>query len=205
MLRAQDADEDRDVALAAARRDAELSLLVTMAAEGDRAALDRLIALIRLPVMRYCRARLGAVTGHQTAEDVAQEVLIAVCDSVRRFRPGEAAAMSFVYGIARNKVADAFRAAARDRTEPTDQVPDTIADALGPEASAVRTGDVEDLRALLEKLPVMLREVLVLRVAMQFSASETARTVGSTPGAVRVAQHRALAKLRTMVAERQAG
>jgi RNA polymerase sigma-70 factor, ECF subfamily len=205
VVRARDAEEDRDVALAAGRRDAELSLLVTMAAEGDRPALDRLIGLIRVPVVRYCRARLGAVNGHQTAEDVAQDVLVAVCDSVRRYRPGEAAAMSFVYGIARNKVADAYRAAARERAEPTDQVPDTIAEALGPEGSALRNGDLEELRALLEQLPVMLREVLVLRVAMQFSASETARTVGSTPGAVRVAQHRALAKLRTMVAERQAG
>jgi RNA polymerase sigma-70 factor (ECF subfamily) len=203
-LRAHDAD-DRDVAIAAARREAELSLLVTMAAEGDRMALDRLIELIRVPVVRYCRARLGAATGMQTAEDVAQDVLIAVCDSVRRYRPGESPAMSFVYGIARNKVADAFRAAGRERAEPTDRIPDSVADVLGPEASAIRSGDIEDLRALLEKLPTMLREVLVLRVAMQFSAIETARTVGSTPGAVRVAQHRALAKLRTMVAERHAG
>jgi RNA polymerase sigma-70 factor (ECF subfamily) len=45
--------------------------------------------------------------------------------------------------------------------------------------------------------------VLVLRVAMQFSAEETARAVGSTPGAVRVTQHRALTKLRTMMAQQQ--
>jgi RNA polymerase sigma-70 factor (ECF subfamily) len=165
-------------------------------------ALDRLIKQIRVPVVRYCRARLGAVTGHVTAEDVAQDVLVAVCDSVRRYRPGESAAMSFVYGIARNKVADAYRAVGRERAEPTDRIPDTIAEGLGPEASAVRAGEIDELRVLLERLPAMLREVLVLRVAMQFSAIETARTVGSTPGAVRVAQHRALAKLRTMVAER---
>jgi RNA polymerase sigma-70 factor (ECF subfamily) len=40
------------------------------------------------------------------------------------------------------------------------------------------------------------REILVLRVVVGLSAEETAIAVGSTPGAVRVAQHRALNKLR---------
>jgi RNA polymerase sigma-70 factor, ECF subfamily len=40
---------------------------------------------------------------------------------------------------------------------------------------------------------------LILRVVVGLSAEETAEAVGSSPGAVRVAQHRALARLRAEV------
>ena len=45
-------------------------------------------------------------------------------------------------------------------------------------------------------LPDKQREILILRIVVGMSAEETAEAVGSTPGAVRVAQHRALAKLK---------
>jgi RNA polymerase sigma-70 factor (ECF subfamily) len=43
------------------------------------------------------------------------------------------------------------------------------------------------------------REVLVLRVAVGVSAEEAAEAVGSTAGAVRVTQHRAMTRLRRLV------
>jgi RNA polymerase sigma-70 factor (ECF subfamily) len=49
-------------------------------------------------------------------------------------------------------------------------------------------------------LPDKQREIVVLRVVVGLSAEETADAVGSTPGAVRVAQHRALARLRKVLA-----
>ena len=52
------------------------------------------------------------------------------------------------------------------------------------------------MRALLGILPEKQREVLVLRLIVGMSAEETAQAIGSTAGAVRVAQHRALAKLK---------
>lgn len=184
-----------------ARREAELDTLAGMAAAGDKDALNRLLGLLRTPVVRYCRARMGEGIGLQTAEDVAQDVLFAVCGALNRYRPGETAAMAFVYGIARNKVVDAFRAAGRDRSEPTDTVPDDVSDGPGPEAAAVLGTEVGELRTMLEQLPAAHREVLVLRIALQFSAEETARAIGSTSGAVRVTQHRAMAKLRAMLAD----
>jgi RNA polymerase sigma-70 factor, ECF subfamily len=193
-------EEDRDEATRAARREAELDALAGMAAAGDKDALNDLLGLLRTPVVRYCRARMGEGIGLQTAEDVAQDVLLAVCGALGRYRPGETAAMAFVYGIARNKVVDAFRAAGRDHSEPTDVVPDAVSDGPGPETAAILGTEISELRTMLEQLPAAHREVLVLRIALQFSAEETARAVGSTSGAVRVTQHRAMSKLRAMVA-----
>jgi RNA polymerase sigma-70 factor (ECF subfamily) len=59
------------------------------------------------------------------------------------------------------------------------------------------------MASLLRVLPVRQREILVLRVVVGLSAEETAEAVGSTPGAVRVTQHRALARLRRALAAQE--
>jgi RNA polymerase sigma-70 factor (ECF subfamily) len=56
--------------------------------------------------------------------------------------------------------------------------------------------DAESIMTDLEALPPAQREILVLRIVLGLSAEETALRVGTTPGAVRVAQHRALSRLR---------
>jgi RNA polymerase sigma-70 factor, ECF subfamily len=58
---------------------------------------------------------------------------------------------------------------------------------------------------LLATLPEKQREIVILRVVVGLSAEETAEAVGSTPGAVRVAQHRALTKLKAELAGRRTG
>lgn len=52
---------------------------------------------------------------------------------------------------------------------------------------------------LLEAVSDKQREILHLRVVVGLSVEETAEAVGSTPGAVRVAQHRALNRLRDLL------
>ena len=54
---------------------------------------------------------------------------------------------------------------------------------------------------LLQVLPAKQREILVLRVAVGLSAEETGHVLGMSAGAVRVAQHRALARLRALAVE----
>jgi RNA polymerase sigma-70 factor, ECF subfamily len=190
----------------AARTETELDELALRASGGDRQALSELLDRIHGPVVWQCRARMnGRAIGQQTPEDIAQEVLIAVCGALGRFRPAETRWMAFVYGIVRNKVIDAYRAAGRDRSEPVEDVPDHVDDddRAGPEAAALRSADRALLHELLDQLPDLQREVLCLRVAMGYSAEETARMIGSTPGAVRVTQHRAMQKLRALIAKRQ--
>jgi RNA polymerase sigma-70 factor (ECF subfamily) len=195
---------DRADAARAAERDAELNRLAGLASGGDRAALELLLAHIRPVVVHYCRARIGAGTlGAQSAEDIAQDTLLAVCGALGRWRP-EKRVMAFVYGIASNKVVDAFRAAGRDRSAPTEDVPDEQDAGRGPEQAALHNSMATDLRTLLDELPTHHREILVLRIALGMSAVETAHAVGSTAGAVRVMQHRALSRLREL-ARRHSG
>jgi RNA polymerase sigma-70 factor (ECF subfamily) len=106
---------------------------------------------------------------------------------------------AFVFGIAAHKVADAHRAFSRDPSLLADVLPERADEAAGPEAAVMAISDAQAARALLDLLPPQQREVLVMRVAVGFSAEETGAALGMSPGAVRVAQHRALAKLRSHV------
>jgi RNA polymerase sigma-70 factor (ECF subfamily) len=200
------AGKEHDPGGETARREAELDLLAAAAAAGDRRSVGQLLELVRQPVLGYCRARMGSrAVGLQTAEDVAQEVLLALCGALPRYRSGEKPVMAFVFGIASNKVVDAFRVAGRDRSDPTDGMPDEPDTGPGPELRAVLGSQVDELRTLLEEIPANYREVLVLRVALHYSAEETARIMGSSAGAVRVMQHRAMTKLRKLIADRPVG
>ena len=108
---------------------------------------------------------------------------------------------AFVYGIAGHKVADAQRAGFRDRSDVTAALPERADEGPGPEAMAVAAAEATSAVALLDQLPPAHRELLLLRVVAGLSAEETGAALGMSPGAVRVAQHRALARLRALAAE----
>ena len=171
---------------------------VRAAVAGDRRAVASLLATVRPLVLRYCRARLGRYERSSTsADDVAQEVCLALLAALPTFKDHGRPFLAFVYGIAAHKVADAHRAALRNRAEPVPELPDTPEDErAGPEQSALRVELSQRMGELLRLLPDKQREILVLRVVVGLTAEQTAAAVAATPGAVRVAQHRALTRLR---------
>jgi RNA polymerase sigma-70 factor (ECF subfamily) len=175
----------------------DLPSMVGAAVGGDRNAVDRLLGYLRPLVVRYCRARVGyQERSFASADDVAQEACLAVITALHTYRDQGRPFLAFVYGITAHKVADAHRAVARNRAEPVAEVPDGPDAEAGPEQRAMRMEMSSRMAELLQVLPVKQREILVLRVVVGLSAEETAEAVGSTPGAVRVAQHRALGRLR---------
>ncbi|MGH3777357.1 MAG: sigma-70 family RNA polymerase sigma factor [Pseudonocardiaceae bacterium] len=179
----------------------DLNVLVGAAVDGDRAAVDSVLRWIRPLVLRYCRARVGSQEKtFASADDVAQEVCLAVFAALPSYRDQGRPFLAFVYGIAAHKVADAHRSSARNRAEPVPEIPDSPdLDDAGPEQRAMQGELAGRMDKLLDMLPDKQREILVLRVVVGLSAEETAEAVGSTPGAVRVAQHRALGKLRNVL------
>lgn len=181
-------------------RDGEIDAFVDRAVDGERAALESLLALVHPLVVRFCRARLSA--GHRslsTADDVAQEVCMAVMTALPTYRRDSRPFLAFVYGIAAHKVVDAHRAAARSRLHTVADLPETVSVERDPEQVAMDTSVARKVAELMTGLPIAQREILTLRVGVGLSAEETAEALGMTAGAVRVAQHRALAKLRKIL------
>jgi RNA polymerase sigma-70 factor (ECF subfamily) len=175
--------------------------LATLAIGGDSRATEDLIRAVHRLVHRYCRARLSRFPGvEHAADDVAQEVCIAVLSALPRYRDEGKPFEAFVYRVAANKVADVQRTAYRN-AQPLPDLPEVIDLSDGPETLAIRACDAREARTLLECLPETLRELVVLRVAVGMSAEETGRALGMSAGAVRVAQHRAVQRLRHLASD----
>jgi RNA polymerase sigma-70 factor (ECF subfamily) len=179
----------------------EIESLVDRAIDGDRAGLEQLLARVHPLIVRFCRARLSS--GHRslaTADDIAQEVCMAVMSALPTYRRDSRPFLAFVYGIAAHKVIDAHRAAARSPLHPVAEVPEAPTTERDPEETAMAVAAADSMTDLMDVLPGQQREILLLRVGVGLSAEETADALGMTAGAVRVAQHRALAKLRKVLA-----
>ena len=124
---------------------------------------------------------------------------MAVINALPGFRRDGRPFLAFVYAIASNKVVDAHRVAGRSRSIAVADVPETATSEPGPELHAVADAVRGTMDGMLGRLPRQQQEILRLRVTVGLSADETAEALGMTAGAVRVAQHRALAKLRGML------
>ncbi|WP_284743647.1 RNA polymerase sigma factor ShbA [Amycolatopsis sp. RTGN1] len=179
----------------------DLDPLVKDAGEGNPAAIHNLLQMIEPVVVRYCRARMGGRDlSYLSADDVAQEVCLAVLKALPDYQDRGGSFLYLVHAIAANKVADAYRAVARDRSEPVPELPERpLVAGNEPETHALHLDLGARLGRLLASLPRVQQEILTLRIAVGFSAQETAEALGISAGNVRVTQHRALTRLRGMI------
>lgn len=180
-----------------------IGALVLRAVEGDEQATHDLLAHVHPLALRYCRTRLSRLPGdaRHFVEDLAQEVCVAVLLALPRYKDTGRPFEAFVFAIAAHKVADLQRAAMRhpgSTAVPSDEMPERPDDSLGPEERALLSSDAEWAKKLMANLPENQRELLLLRIAVGLTAEETGQMLGMSPGAVRVAQHRALSRLRAL-------
>ncbi len=82
--------------------------------------------------------------------------------------------------------------------EPSRQ-PDGLPD---PEALAIERLEREELLQAFSKLTPAQREVLLLRFVAELSPAEVAKVLGTTPGAIKLLQHRAIRSLARLLAPR---
>jgi RNA polymerase sigma-70 factor (ECF subfamily) len=180
----------------------ELDPIVRAAGAGNPMATQDLLHLIGPVVVRYCRARMGGRDlSYLSADDVAQEVCLAVLKALPDYQDRGGSFLYLVHAIAANKVADAFRAVSRDRSEPVSELPERPLIENGPESHALHVDLGARLGKIVSKLPRLQQEILALRIAVGLSATETAEALGISAGNVRVTQHRALTRLRGMVTQ----
>jgi RNA polymerase sigma factor (sigma-70 family) len=122
------------------------------------------------------------------ADDVVQDAMLRALKYYASFRGDNARA--WLLAIVRNVALTRLRADARaPRSVPPDDVVfDEIASIdppdSGPEALAIRDQDERTMSALLDALPVELRECLVLREFEELSYKEIARVIDAPIGTV---------------------
>jgi RNA polymerase sigma-70 factor (ECF subfamily) len=164
---------------------------------GDEAAFACIFQDVQPALLRYLRV----ITAEP--EDVAGETWVQVVTGLRRFGGEEQDFRAWLFTIARNRAADAGRSRHRrpavplDMTEAAQQLT-TTADAADQALEAVST---QAAMELIKSLPREQAEIIMLRVVVGLDATDVAKIVGKTPGAVRVAAHRGLRRLAGQVAQ----
>jgi RNA polymerase sigma-70 factor, ECF subfamily len=177
--------------------------VVSAALVGDPAAVSELFGCLRPVLVRYCRARITAAAPHGGADDVAQDICVAILRGLPTFTSEPHTLMPWVYGIAAHKVVDHYHRGARDRTVPTENVPTQQDPSPGPEELAVRGEQRAVVQSLLARLNPVQREVVILRLFRGLSSAEVSAITGLSTTAVRATPPRAVHRLRRHVLPRR--
>jgi len=164
--------------------------VLTAASGGDPDAFAQLWRATHPLLLRYLR-----ITAGDAAEDIASETWLKVIKNLDSFSGDEQAFRAWLTVVGRNAARDHARAAGRRPESPSDELPPLREG--GPDAAdeALERLGTENALRLLATLPPATAEMVALRVIVGLEPAEVARIVGRTPGAVRVAVHRALASL----------
>ncbi len=157
--------------------DAVLNRLAVAAAEGSPYALELLLGLVtdyRLTAAAIARHVRDAVL----AEEVEQEVLIAVARSIHRYR-GDAKFTTWLWSLARNTAISELR-----RQRSNSSVDDEAGDRNQRRLSSL-VAERDMVREAVYSLPPVFRETVLLRDVERLSYSEIAERQGLAINTVR--------------------
>jgi RNA polymerase sigma-70 factor (ECF subfamily) len=168
----------------------DIAAAIEDARRGGRDGFTVLYRSYHHRLLRYLRA-----VEPRLADDLVGEIWVAVAQRVDGFEGDEGAFAAWLFVIARNRLADARRRAARRRTDPVATVPDRGVDPF--EDGVI---DRLDARAATELVAAVLSpvqaEVVLLRTLGDLPNTEIATMLGRDETWVRVTYHRALKRLR---------
>ena len=172
--------------------DLALRRVVQRAVQADPDAWERLYRRSYSRLFAYARRRL---TTDAAADDAVAETMLRAIARIATFTWQGAGFDAWLYGILRNVVLESLRQNGRATSEVL--VPDheehdttTMLEAL------VQRDRHDEVRTAFAQLSSDDQEILEMRVVAGLSAAGVAEATGSTAGAVRMAQSRALQRLR---------
>jgi RNA polymerase sigma-70 factor (ECF subfamily) len=168
-------------------QDVDIDALALRAAEGDKDALDQLLALIQPRVRRICGRML---LYPQDAEEACQDALMLVATRIHTFA-GRSKFTTWLHAVAANSARSTYRSLKRRSSElPSDELP-VSAD---PRTTSVIAGSRLDLLDALEVLGAthpLLVEALVLRDIQELDYNEIALLMDLPLGTVKSRIHQA--------------
>ena len=165
--------------------------LVRRAQAGDVDAWEALYRHAYPRLHAYARRRL---TTPGEAEDAVSETITRAFDRIESFRWRDGGFDAWLFVICRNIVYEANRRSGRALAE----VETANIEPL-PDERVVADEEAAGVRHAFGRLSPEEREVLELRIVGGLGAKEVGRMLGKRAGAVRMAQTRALSRLREMV------
>jgi len=177
----------------------ELDPLVRAARDGAPAAWRELYRLHNQRLTVWLRSlRLPDVAS--SAEDIAAEAWLTAAAKIHGFKGADDDFPGWLFTIARNHASNSRRTALRRRTDPV-SVQESPESTWGHATSDhTHVDDLDTTRRLLEHLTPREAEVVACIDIVGLDVASTAAALGMRATAVRVARHRALGRLRRVLA-----
>lgn len=163
---------------------------------GDQGAFEALYGRYRSVVFSFL-ARLAGDA--RAGEDLLQETFLRVYRFRVRYR-GSGQFRAWLFTIARNVALEHLRRRGGAWEDSSEAIEDAVA-SQRTEHRAEAGELLARLERALDALPSAQREIVLLSRVAGMDAPDIAAVVGSSPGAVRVALHRALRRLSRAIAE----
>jgi RNA polymerase sigma-70 factor (ECF subfamily) len=174
----------------------EDSVLITRARHRDSLAFGVLYERYVDRVYRYIIYR---TTNTAIAEDLTAEVFLNAWRSIERYEDRGYMLSTWLLRLAHNEVTDYYRTNRHDVSLPDND--DYVASKLLEPSQFVELQmEQETLLQALQQLPDEWRQVVILRFIEGLPFEEVAAIIGKSSGACRVIQHRALGRLRELLA-----
>ena len=180
----------------------DFAAVLVAAQRGDEAAFAALWRDCQPVLLRYLR-----VLSPDAAEDIAAETWTRVIGGLAKFSGDEQNWRAWLFTTARRRVIDQARTRARRPAISLEALPvggsADFLDVPGPDAADLALENLATQAALaaVARLPAQQAEVIMLRVVAGLDTESVARLLGRSPGAIRVAAHRGLARLAALLAE----
>jgi RNA polymerase sigma-70 factor (ECF subfamily) len=175
------------------------AMLMEAVRAGDLTAFQVLYERHRRAVFTFLLRSTG---DRATAEDLLQETFLRVFTHREGYR-ATAGFRTWLFTIARHLLIDRFRKTLGGADVNDSPALETLpASNASPLERAEARDLAEQLEAAIRQLPASQREVLLLSRFAGLDPHEVAQVTGASPGAVRVALHRALRRLRAQLGAR---
>lgn len=179
---------------------AELAGLLAEAVSGGQEAWRRLVSLYWRRVFALARSRLR---DHGIAEEVTQSVFVTVATKLSQGQYAEQGKFEpWLFRVAVNRIRDQVRSMQRGATATDDEVLDARVGVppVGAQEPPVAEGALVELRRCLGQLGEADRQVIELRHHAGMSFAAMADLLGEPLGTLLARHHRALKKLRGLMA-----
>lgn len=173
----------------------DLQALVSRARQNDADAWEALYRHAYPGLLRYARRRLAR---REEADDAVSETFARACSRIGAFVWTGGGFNAWLFGILRNVVLEHQR---RDRRGGQRLVPEVLVADDDPAEDLLMDEEAATVRAAFAQLSPEDQEVLELRVVGGLGADQVGTVVGKRAGAVRMAQSRALGRLRAALGE----
>lgn len=174
-------------------KDDELTPWLERARSGDAEALAKLCQAVYPRVLRYMRYRVTA----DMAEDLTSEVFVRV---LRNLRQQSGSFHAWLYRIAERVVIDHRREqSASKRTVMTEMTEQHEQQAQQQDDVGQAVANRMDLEQAIDRLSDDQRQLVTLKFIEGLGNEDVAEIMERKPGAIRVLQYRALARLRDLL------